>query len=261
MSTIYLLFWPRDLTTSYNYGSQIQFFGNDHHVTFQNHLASPGTRIHSWQSSFRYGDTKQNPDLPLLAPETDYRLSFQVAGDEKQMYTTVDFFAGDEPLTPTNIAGLDGQFQVPADADKYRISLVNIHQLDLTFYYGMLMRNADAEQYDIQVETAKRMVIVTRKNRPVVTSQSVTLLRWDNSTKPLLVSDADRTIILFGTNWEWRNQDWQDTALENVIGALQPFPVEMKQLPIVLDGPDMFQFADNLTQRLRSDYHMQPILA
>jgi hypothetical protein len=194
-------------------------------------------------------------------PKTDYVINFNVSGDPKQMYTAVDYFAGEETLPRTNLAALPGEFQVPEEADRYRISLVNIHQVSFSFYYGLLMRKTDSEKYDVLVDAMNRVVIITRKDRDKIMTQAVTLIHRDNATKPLIIGDEDRTVVLFGTNWEWRDQDWQKAAQAYLVKALQPIPAEMRKLPIRFYGPGLADFAQAIGRQAAANYQITPILA
>lgn len=67
------LYWPPEMNSSFNYGSQVRVLPNDE-VVFTNRLVTPGVAIKHWNNQYNYQADKAIPQLPHLQVDHQYRL-------------------------------------------------------------------------------------------------------------------------------------------------------------------------------------------
>ncbi|WP_040536244.1 accessory Sec system protein Asp3 [Schleiferilactobacillus shenzhenensis] len=207
MTTIYLLLWPRTLTQTANDGTQLTFSGPAGSVAWHNDLASPGTRLHTWSS--RPVGTGWGV-LPLLQPETDYYIAMATQLEKQAMYAAVeDYDTADNLLERTDLPALAGSFSSTPASAYYTISLINMHQVDFTFLYGVLMPAAVHEQVTMQVNMDQQTVRVVNTDASVTQPRRLTLVRRSAGTFPLPLAGARDELFIYGTSEQWATDQWR----------------------------------------------------
>lgn len=236
MRAITIFFWSREFRNSFNFGTEIKFYG-DRRVFFANRLMPPGRIIHQWHSN---GDPIS---LPLLVPGEQYRFSLVGITAPEKMFTQVVYLdESDQIVSQEEFSNHQGKLEMPAGAVNYRIQLMNIRQTGTEFQYGLVMPRELAEETTVSVALQAGMIGIKVNDASAVNGQNLVVLpnRFAAISVPVLAGQS--TVAVF--------QAPDQAQIEQVRAALQA------EVPVRLQvfGPDLGGWADQLRTALSPNF-------
>ena len=144
-SEVCMVYWDPIAAHSYLYGSVIRRTASGA-VVFENEQMPSGVAIHEWFSKTEFGTHKTVPQLPILLPETWYRVKLQAESVPKHsVYVRMEFYNYQEELIDFLMFRDVCDFECPEDTYSYRIQLIQGGSTCLTFSRISIQRTGARE--------------------------------------------------------------------------------------------------------------------
>lgn len=144
MSELYIIRWPRSISSVYAHGAILKYSQNKS-VYYANEALSPGQIICTWTSASDYLLSGIAPTLPLLEAGAYYNLGLQFKADnDLPLQIRIDFFeVYGEKISSYSNTDYQFRFKVPKSTVSYKIHLVNLRHRWIEFDYFTLQKSEE----------------------------------------------------------------------------------------------------------------------
>lgn len=221
MSMAYLMLWPVELRSTYEYGCQVSV-SPERVVTYHAPLMPPGEIIHEWRSHRNYPQEHLTSELPILRPGTTYHLEGNVTVTGGGIYLRIRFFdVNQQELPEVILDGTSGDFEMPELAVSYHVELVNTHH-DQVIFRSLLL--TDAQTFQDYTFTINQFLGTVVAQPEQASAPYVSLVVRQTATKPLnLVADR-LNFITYVSPYQLGNVHWVDKINQELRAFLAQHP-------------------------------------
>ena len=176
MAYLTIFHWGLMLSSTYTYGSKIDYF-DDGSVIFSNTRQAPGTPLHRWQNL----KVQPSDQFPLLERGHTYafKMIAQIDPEDSVAVNIVFLDDNDHIIDQQLVQSLTGDFTMLETAKNYRIELLNVNNEHLHFFALYLseidaMRSLEIEELLMghflhvhdYTKSIGREITVLRQHRP-----------------------------------------------------------------------------------------------